>query len=278
MVPDLETDQHQKVSAQINIPQGQGPFPVIILLRGYADRENYTTGVGTRNAAAAFASNGYITIAPDFLGYGQSDSESTDGLVARFSRPLTVLQLLTNLRSLSLTLDEAGNPQNAISETLTPAETANLFAPDRLGIWAHSNGGQIALSVLEITSRTIPTTLWAPVSKPFPFSVLYFSDELPDLGAYLRNQIAYFEYELGNNPLEFSVLHEPSRILAPLQIHQGTLDDAVPLEWSQELLQTLEEATVEAELFVYEGADHNMVPSWDTAIQRDIQFFGENIQ
>src|SRR3990167_487414 len=38
----------------------------------------------------------------------------------------------------------------------------------KVGIWGHSNGGQIALSVLEITGKNYPTVLWAPVSKPFP--------------------------------------------------------------------------------------------------------------
>ncbi|MCD8527580.1 prolyl oligopeptidase family serine peptidase [Candidatus Woesebacteria bacterium] len=277
-VPNLETGQHQKVSAQINIPQGEGPFPVIIMLRGYADREIYSTGLGTRNAAAAFASNGYITIAPDFLGYGQSDSESTDTLIARFSRPITVLQLLANLQNLSLKLDATGSSAATTDLTLSPTEATALFDTTDIGIWAHSNGGQIALSILEITSRTIPTTLWAPVSKPFPYSVLYFTDELPDNGAYLRQQIAYFEYELGNDPEEFSILHEPARILAPMQIHQGDADDAVPLEWSEELLSTLEEATVAAELYSYPGTDHNMVPNWETAVQRDLQFFRQHLQ
>lgn len=278
MVPNLETGERQKVTAQINIPQGEGPFPVIIMLRGYVEKEEYQTGIGTRNGAAALAGNGYITIAPDFLGYGGSDAESPDMLIARFSRPLTVLQLITNLNTLTLELDAAGNPRATTNATADSAITSQLFQTDRVGMWAHSNGGQIALSILEITSRNIPTTLWAPVSKPFPFSILYFSDELEDNGAYLRNQIAHFEYDLENTASSFSILEEPARILAPIQIHQGGADDAVPLAWSEELLETLEEATVEAELFTYPEADHNMVPNWETALQRDLQFFRRHLQ
>jgi len=278
MVPNLETEAYQKVTAQIKIPQGEGPFPVMIFLRGYVEKESYESGIGTRNGASAFASNGYITIAPDFLGYAGSDVESSDMLVARFSRPLTVLQLLSNLKSLTLELDASARTDTTVNEIAGPSLTANLFSTDKIGIWAHSNGGQIALSVLEITSRMLPTTLWAPVSKPFPYSVLYFSDELIDQGEYLRSQIARFEYELENSAAAFSVLSEPDRIIAPIQIHQGSADDAVPLEWSEELLAILEEATVEAELFVYPGADHNMVPAWETAIQRDLQFFRRTLR
>ncbi len=278
MVPNLETGERQKVSAQINIPQGEGPFPIIVMLRGYVEKDIYQTGVGTRNGAGAFASNGYITIAPDFLGYGQSDAESSDMLLARFTRPLTVLQLITNLNNLTLELDATANPTANENAMIDTQSVSSLFQTDRVGIWAHSNGGQIALSILEITSRTLPTTLWAPVSKPFPFSVLYFSDELVDNGAYLREQIAHFEYDLKNNASEFSVLNEPARILAPIQIHQGGVDEAVPLHWSENLLETLESATVEAKLFTYPDADHNMVPNWDTAIQRDLQFFRQHLR
>lgn len=282
-VPDLETGTRSKVTGQLNIPQGNGPFPVIVMLRGYAEKEIYSTGLGTRNAAAVLARSGYITIAPDFMGYGGSDPESNDILLARFSRPLTVLQLLRNLDTLSLE-----RPSDPGSSTLTSSSSAIRYAPDfttarlfdtqHIGMWGHSNGGQIALSVLEISNRAIPTTLWAPVSMPFPFSVLYYTDESPDGGKYLRKQLAHFEFTLGNDPDEFSVLHQPERILGPIQIHQGGTDDAVPMEWSQHLLDTLDEATVEATLFKYPAADHNLQPNWDEVVQRDLVFFEKSLR
>jgi fermentation-respiration switch protein FrsA (DUF1100 family) len=280
-VPNLETGTRTKVTAQINIPQGNGPFPVIVMLRGYADREIYYTGLGTRNAAAAFARNGYITIAPDFQGYGGSGPESNDILVARFSRPLTVLQLLKNLENVRIeTAPVATNSSsgtNGAPASAAPTIDPRLFDRNRIGMWAHSNGGQIALSVLEITNRMIPTTLWAPVSQPFPYSVLYYSNETPDGGKYLRQQLANFEFTLGNDPRDFSVLQTPERILAPIQVHQGGADDAIPVEWSESLVQKLKAATVSAQLFVYPQADHNMQPNWDEVVQRDLLFFGKEL-
>lgn len=276
-VPDLQTGGLRKTTGQVNIPTGNGPFPLIIMMRGYVDREIYQTGVGTKNAASAFARNGYITIAPDFLGYGGSDAESEDILIARFARPLVVLQLLKNLEQPNFILKDIDQTRGGDLELTTPV-SQQLLDKNRIGIWAHSNGGQIALSILEMTSRTFPTTLWAPVSKPFPYSILYYSDDLPDGGEYLRQQLSLFEYELENNPHEFSILTEPSRILAPLQIHQGNNDDAVPLEWSEELVETLEAATVSATLYTYPTADHNLQPDWNTAIQRDLQFFARYLK
>lgn len=285
-VPDLVEQKSHTVTGQMNIPSGQGPFPIIIMNRGYVEREQYQTGIGTRNGAAAFARNGYITLAPDFLGYAGSDPEPEDGLLARFQRPVTVLQLLKNLENPTI-LTNIIEPLEEESLGATPEESptpspvqvnSSLFAADRIGMWGHSNGGQISLSLLEITNRRIPTTLWAPVSKPFPYSVLYYTDESPDGGKYLRREIAWFEGELKNPIEEYSILTRPERIVGPVQIHQGGADDAIPLSWSQDLARTLEENEIETTLYTYPVADHNLQPDWNTVVQRDLEFFAEQLK
>lgn len=244
-----------KVSGQVNIPTAKPvtvaganqKFPVIVMLRGYVEKERYQTGVGTKNAAAVFARSGFLTIAPDFLGFGSSDPQPLDDLQARLIRPATVLQLLASLSNL---------PQ---------------ADPERVFMWGHSNGGQIALSVLGISGNSIPTTLWAPVSKPFPYSILYYTDDVDDHGKYLRRIIADFEnlYDVE----EFSMSNYIDWIQAPIQVHQGTADDAVPWKWSSELADSLKKANKDVRLFTYPGADHNLRPSWDTVVRRDIIFF-----
>ena len=118
------------ISGMANIPIGEGKFPVIILLRGYADQKNYHIGLGTERSANNLAEHGFLTLAPDFLGYGYSDWEDKDILLARFYRPVEVLSLLSAISS----LPSADN--------------------SRIGLWGHSNGGQIAHSILEITRKS----------------------------------------------------------------------------------------------------------------------------
>jgi hypothetical protein len=60
-------------------------------------------------------------------------------------------------------------------------------------LWGHSNGGQVALTILEITGNNYPTVLWAPVTKSFPYSILYYTDESEDKGKYIRRELAKFE-------------------------------------------------------------------------------------
>lgn len=249
--PDL-SGREKKVSGMIDVPFGKGPFPIIIMLRGYVDKEIYKTGVGTRKAAAVFAKKSFITIAPDFLGYGKSDPEANNIFEARFQTYTTVLSLIESLYQIE------------------GWDKKNLF------FWAHSNGGQIALSVLEITSRNYPTTLWAPVSKSFPYSILYYTEELEDRGKYLRRELARFEelYDVER----FSIDNYFDRINTDLQIHQGTADKSVPATWSEELVSKLRNLNLKVDYFEYPGADHNLVPHWGKVVNQDLLFFQKHIK
>jgi dienelactone hydrolase len=255
--PDLKGKSLKKTTGQINIPNGEGPFPLIIMLRGYVDQELYKTGDGTRRAAEVFAENGYITIAPDFLGYANSSLEAENIFEARFQTYTTVLSLIESLEQPSFT--EA---------------TESKWNKKDIFLWGHSNGGQIALTILEITGANYPTTLWAPVSKPFPYSILYYTDESEDKGKLIRQELAKFEelYDVE----KYSLDNYFEKINAPLQIHQGSGDDAVPQNWSDQLVRNLEKQEVGVTYHTYSGADHNMRPVWNTVVKRDIEFFNKH--
>ncbi len=247
----------KKISGQINIPKTTPPaggYPVVIMIRGYVDNEIYQTGAGTQHAAEYFKDNGLMTLAPDFLGFGESDEPPNNVLEERFLRPVQILELIASVKNLPA--GEAGLPN------------AN---PKKMAIWGHSNGGQIALSVLEISGAKYPTSLWAPVSKPFPYSILYYTDESDDLGKALRKVVAGFDALYEAN--DYSIHQYYDWIEAPVLIHQGTVDEAVPLKWSKDLEKTLKEKGKTVKLYVYPGADHNLKGGWDEAVKRDVEWF-----
>lgn len=177
------TSEGRRISGQLNLPNLSRLMGVVVMARGYVEKDGYTIGTGTRNAAAVYARNGYITLAPDFSGYGESETEDTNALGARLVKPVEILDLIASLESL---------PQ------------ADL---NKVYLWGHSNGGQIMLSVAEVLgqrlkvkgtsgqARVLGATLWAPVSKPFPYNILYYTDEADDQGKWLRGEIAKFESE-----------------------------------------------------------------------------------
>ncbi len=250
--PTLATNQTKKVSGMINIPKGSAKHPLIVMIRGYVDLSDYFIGNGTVNSSIFFANHGFITISPDFLGYGESDSEPDNIFEARFQTYTTVMTLL---KSVSLIKEWDGK---------------NIM------IWAHSNGGQIALTTAEITGFTYPTVLWAPVSAPFPYSILYYTNEASDYGKSLRRELARFE-NVYNTDL-YSLSNYLARIKAPIELNQGTADEAVPINWSDNLVKTLKDNELDVNYNKYPGADHQMTPLWNSVIQKDLEYFEKNLK
>jgi dipeptidyl aminopeptidase/acylaminoacyl peptidase len=236
---------NKKVTGLAHIPNGKGPYSVIVQFRGFIDPKNYVPGAGTQHSAEVYAANGFISLAPDFLGFGGSDNPSSDVFEERFETYTTALNLLASVKSLPM------------------ADSS------KVGIWGHSNGGQIALTALEVLGRPIPATLWAPVSKPFPYSVLYYTDEAPDHGKALRRELADFEQNYDAE--KYSLTNYLDRITGPVLLHQGTDDNAVPVAWSDALSKALKNV----EYVTHPGADHDMNGAWNTVVGQDMKFFTE---
>lgn len=246
------TSEEKKISGLANIPQGEGPFPVIVMLRGWVDESIYETGIGTQKAGEVLAQNGYITLAPDFLGYGESDLPPEDIWESRFMRNINIIDLLASVKN----LDQAD--------------------PERIGIWGHSNGGLGSLTVLELTGKPYPTTLWAPVSQFFPYDILFYIFEADDRGKYIRKEIARLEEDYDIEKYSFD--NYLDWIKAPIQLHQGTADPYIPMFWSESLVERLSTLGLEINYYTYPGAGHQMEGSWDFVVQRDLQFFNQRLK
>ena len=248
----------KKVSGLVNLPKGEGIYPVIVMFRGYIDREKYQAGAGTQHAAAVFAKNGFVTLAPDFLGYGSSDMPSENPMEERFQTYTMALTLIESVKNLNAALSAAG---------------INIRADfSRIAIWGHSNGGQIALTILETGGKNFPTVLWAPVSKPFPYSILYYTDDFDDHGKMLRRVVSNFEKDYDVE--KYSLSNYLDKVNAPIQLHQGGADEAVPIKWSSQLYEQLNKLGKDIEYFTYAGDDHDFAKgSWSTVVSRNIDFY-----
>lgn len=241
----------KKVTGQMNIPKGNGSFPTILMFRGYVDPTEYKTGAGTAPSARVYANNGFLTFAPDFLGHGGSDPRMEGQVAARLENYTTALDALASL------------------ENHKDVDKENIF------IWGHSNGGHLAVAILEMSGKDYPTTLWAPVTAPFPHSSLFFQDELWDKGKQLRRDIAEFEelYDV----FKFTLDNYTDWIKAPIQLHQGTADVEVPRHWSDTFVESLKKRGKDITYFVYPGTNHNMQPAWNTVVERDLVFFRKHM-
>jgi len=245
----------KKISGMMNIPKDPpsqettAGKPAIIMIRGFADSEGYYIGSGSWRAADELARNGFVTVSLDFLGFGLSDDESKDILEARFEKPVSVLDLIESVKKLE------------------------FVDAEKIGIWAHSNGGQIAISVLEVTGKNYPTVLWAPMTNPFPGSVLDTMDENSESGKIVKNRIDEFEKEYDSKL--YSIDNFYDGINAPILLHQGTADTSVKLEWQKELQTKLKSLGKEITLDIRKGNDHNFKQNWDEVMAQDVAFLKE---
>ena len=240
------------VTGMINIPMTpeSKKMKAIVMVRGYADKPGYYTGFGTWKAADEFARQGWVTVSLDFLGFGGSESESFDMLEARFEKVVAVLDLIESVKQLG------------------------YVDPNHIGVWAHSNGGQIVLSVLEITGGNYPTVMWAPMTNPFPQSILDTASDLDDGGKAVVEAIAEFQRRYDSRRYAFENYYK--WINAPILIQQGTADEWCEVEWQKKVVEDLRAEGKQVELVLYKGDDHNLKKNWDETVKRDLEFFSLN--
>lgn len=246
--------QLKKVTGYINTDKSDKKQPIVILLRGYVDKSIYQSGVGTKRVGENLSQNGYITLAPDFLGYAGSSIESSNIFEARFQTYTTTLTLIKSINK----------------ENFPNWDGKNIF------IWGHSNGGQITLTVLEILGMSNPdliqgSVLWAPVTENFPYSVLFYTNESEDNGKYIRRELSKFETEYDVE--KYSLTNYLDKITAPIEYHYGTNDDAIPYEWRDRFVTKMKSLHPTFTNYNHSGADHNMNPLWSDVMKNTLNFF-----
>lgn len=226
-------------------PERSSLSKVIIMVRGYAEKAGYYSGSGTWKVADELVRQlpDLATISIDFLGYAESDSAAVDVLEARFEKVVSVMDLIETVRQLP------------------------WVDKDEIGIWAHSNGGQIVLSVLEVTGENYPTVLWAPMTQKFPDSVLSTVDADSLVKGEIENFLKYYDAR------RYAFENYLQWIEAPIVILQGTNDEWVRVEWQEELRGRLKSLGKEVELVVYKGADHNLKQNWKEAVERSGDYY-----
>lgn len=231
----------------MNVPLGEGPFPVVIALHGYIDPQDYQTLDYTTDNADAIARAGYLVIHPNLRGYYPSDSGPN---LFRVGMAIDVLNLI------SIVNERAGQPG-----------ALELADPEFIGLWGHSMGGGITTRVITVSDDVDAAVLYGAMS----------ADEKRNFEAILRwsdgergiEELSIPDQDLGrispNNYLE--------RIQASISIHHGGRDELVPLEWSLEMCDRLQEIGKAVECFTYDGQPHTLYGESEELFNRRVIAF-----
>jgi dipeptidyl aminopeptidase/acylaminoacyl peptidase len=230
----------------MNVPVGEGPFPVIIVLHGYIPPARYQTLAYTTLYANVLAKEGYITIHPNLRNFPPSDDGPNQ---FRTGYAIDVLNLIALIRA------QAGQPG--------PLERAD---PDRIGLWGHSMGGGVTLRVMTITRDVRAAVMYAAVSGD---ESLRYTSGRARTGPIPPEGVLY----------RVSPINYLDRIQAPMSIHHGLEDEVVPVAYSQDLCARLEALAQEFECFMYRDQPHTFVDGGDRLFMRRVsEFFATHLR
>jgi dipeptidyl aminopeptidase/acylaminoacyl peptidase len=262
-----------EIRALLTVPQGEAPrtgWPVIIFNHGYIPPTQYRTTERYVAYVDGFARSGYIVLRPDYRGHDRSEGEATGA----YQSPGYTIDVL-----------------NAVA-TMQAYPDAD---PDRIGMWGHSMGGHITLQVMVSSDDVKAGVIWAGLMGSYQDllerwwwprwdraegaeGATLAPDDPRVRWAYELEQ-TYGTFE--ENP-QFWRAISPSAHLGdvsgPIQLHHGTADTSVTFEFSQNLYTLLEVLDEPAELYLYEGDNHNLSNSFTTAMARSIEFFDRHVK
>ncbi len=253
-----------KIYALLTVPYGEQPaegWPAIVFNHGFIPPDVYRTTERYIAYVDWLARSGYIVFRIDYRGHDRSEGEAS-GAYGDPGYTVDVLNAVTALQ---------GFPQ---------------ADPNRIGMWGHSMGGYLTLRSMVISPQIKAGVIWAGVVASYP-DLLYrwrrpgsgtTPTPFPATSSTRRWRQEWIE--LYGSPEEnpdfwngVSANSYLADLSGPLQLHHGTADDSVPLEFSQILYQQLQQAGKTVEYYEYPGDDHNLSNSFGVAMQRTIEFF-----
>jgi len=248
-----------KIYGLLTVPYAdppEGGWPAIIFNHGFIPPTEYRTTERYVAYVNALATNGYVVFKPDYRGHGDSEGAASGG----YSSPAYTVDVLNALASV---------------------QRYPGVNPEKMGMWGHSMGGHLTLRAMVTVKSIKAGVIWAGVvgsyqdmmtnwrrNRPFPTT----SGRLSRMGQELTDTYGTWD----ENPefwASISPIDNVADISGPLQLHHGTADGDVPLEFSESLYQAMVAAGKEVEYFTYPDNDHNISQAFSSAMQRTVEFY-----
>lgn len=255
-----------KIYALMTVPFGEKPatgWPVIIFNHGFIPPAQYRTTERYVAYVDWLARSGYIVFRSDYRGHGNSEGDPRGA----YGSPDYVVDVL-----------------NAVAAMKRHPDAD----PNRIGMWGHSMGGYITLRSMVINPEIRAGVIWAGVvgsytdlverwrRTPTPSGGTPQPTFTPRPGRRWRAELIEQYGPPEENPAFWNSISANAylaELSGPVQLHHGTADRSVPIEFSERLYQQISDAGKTAEYYSYEGDDHNIATSFGLAMQRTIEFF-----
>lgn len=226
------TNGDRAIPATVVVPEGEGPFPAVVMNHGHGGGRQ--EGGGFERLANALAEAGIVTIRMDFAGVGDSTAPWTD-------------QTLTSMISDS----------DASRDYLLANYPVD---PDRLGLFGYSMGGRIALTIAQQPDTPYKAVgLLAPSAHPGEELILLlagsqeesdrlyaeaqsekrYADYTTQYGQQQQLSLGWFEDMMASRPLEGI-----SAFSGPMLVVHGDQDTVIPAAENEAVVAAYPEASI----------------------------------
>lgn len=249
-----------KIYALLTIPNGEKPeggYPAIVFNHGYIPPDVYKTTERYIAYVDQLARAGYVVFRIDYRGHDQSEGEANGA----YGDPGYQVDVMNALESLKQHPD---------------------VNPEKIGMWGHSMGGFLTLRAMTISSDIKAGVIWAGVVASYP-DLLYnwrrtgaFTPSPSSTGRGWRSSYIEQYGTPEENPTFWDSISATSYLAdlsGPIELHHGTADEDVPVEFSIRLAELGRQNGQIVNLYTYEGDNHNISKYFTQAMNQTIAFF-----
>jgi uncharacterized protein len=250
-------EESYTISGVLNVPQGRGPFPAVVLAHGYIDPAVYVRGQGMTRERGYLASRGYIALHVDYRNHAESDDDPRSQIHMRLGYSADVINAVKALRaSRDVPVDD-----------------------DRIALFGRSMGGGVILKALVAEPGLVQAAVpWASVSSLEAQNYDQFIRPDPEDSG-LRAQLARRYGTPEQSPRfwrENSSRPYFDRITEPVLMIHGRFDDTCPPRWATATQHALVRAGVDSRLVWYDDG-HAFGPKFNAAMNRVVRFLDRRL-
>jgi uncharacterized protein len=241
-----------RITGVLNVPDGRGPFPAVVLAHGYIDPAIYERGQGMTRERGYLAGRGFVALHVDYRNHAGSDDDPRVDTAVRLGYTADVVAAARALRrSSEVRVD-----------------------PQRIGLFGRSMGGGVMLKALAAEPGLFSAGVgWASVSSLEAENFQQFiagNASRAELRAAMRQRHGLPQ----DDPVFWRGLSSRpafDRITEPVLLVHGRFDDTCPPRWARESHRALRSAGVDSTLELYDDG-HAFGPEFNAAMDRVVGF------